>query len=150
MRLPGWFLSHDWGVRVRYHCPKLFSSQVQSGFTHVERGDYSVRVSAPERAILEVLHLATTNESFVQAVEMVGGLSTLRPQLLQQLLEECRSVKVKRMLLWAAEHAGHAWFARLSPEALDLGAGKRVVYRGGRLDRTYQITVPPNDGTQSV
>ncbi len=149
-RLPGWFLNHEWGARVRYHCPKLFSNQVESGFTQVERGEYSVRVSAPERAILEVLHLATSNEAIEHAVELVGGLSTLRPQLLQELLEECRSVKVKRMLLWASEHSGHAWFARLSPQALDLGAGKRVLYRGGRLDRTYQITVPPGEGLQGV
>jgi hypothetical protein len=149
-RLPGWFLSHEWSVRVRYHCPWLFANQVESGFTHVERGEYRVRVSAPERAILEVLHLATNNEAIEHAVELVDGLSTLRPQLLQQLLEDCRSVKVKRLMLWAAEQSGHGWFARLLPEALDLGVGKRVAYRGGRLDRTYQITVPPNEGLQGV
>jgi hypothetical protein len=149
-RLPSWFLHYQWTVRVRYHCPMLFAGRVESGFTKIERGEYTVRLSAPERAILEVLHLATTNESLEHAVELVAGLSTLRPSVMQKLLEDCRSVKVKRLLLWAAEHWGHAWFARLEPDRLDLGVGKRVLYRGGRLDRTYQITVPPIEALQGV
>jgi len=149
-RLPAWFLNHRWGVRVRYHCPTLFANQVESGFTQVERNEYAVRLSAPERAILEVLHLATTNDSLEHATELVAGLSTLRPGVVQELLEECRSIKVKRLFLWAAEHSGHAWFARLSPDALDLGVGKRVLYRGGHLDRTYQITVPPTEALEGV
>ena len=149
-RLPAWFLNHRWGVRVHYHCPTLFANHVESGFTQVERNEYAVRLSAPERAILEVLHLATNNDSIEHAAELVGGLSTLRPGVLQELLEECRSIKVKRLFLWAAKHSGHEWFARLSPEVLDLGVGKRVLYRGGHLDRTYKITVPPNEAPESA
>jgi hypothetical protein len=142
-RLPAWFLNHSWDVRLRYHCPNLFDSEVPAGFTRLERDDYDVRISTPERAILEVIHLATTNEAVEHAIQLMGGLSTLRPRVLQELLEACRSIKVKRLFLWAAEHSGHGWFTHLSPDTLDLGVGKRVLYRGGRLDRTYQITVPP-------
>jgi hypothetical protein len=149
-RLPAWFLSHRWDVRLRYHCPKLFATEVDSSFTQLERNDYSVRLSAPERAILEVLHLATTNDSIEHGAELVAGLGTLRPAVMQELLEACRSIKVKRLFLWAAENSGHAWFARLSPEMLDLGVGKRVLYHGGHLDRTYQITVPPDEGLPGV
>jgi len=149
-RLPAWYRGHDWGVRVRYHCPTLFARIVESGFTQIERGEYTVRISAPERAVLEVLHLATTNESLEHAAQLVSGLSTLRPYTMQELLEACRSVKVKRLLLWAAERSGHAWFGRLSPEALDLGVGKRVLYRGGSLNQAYQITVPPTEVLNGV
>jgi len=149
-RLPGWFVNHPWGVRLRYHCPNLFVSEVPAGFTRLELGEYAVRISAPERAILEVLHLATTNDAMEQAVQLMDGLSTLRPRVMQELLEVCRSIKVKRLFLWAAEHSGHAWFTRLSPGALDLGVGKRVLYRGGCLDPTYQITVPPPEVLRGV
>lgn len=149
-RLPAWFLNHSWGVRLRFHCPNLFESVAPASFTRLERGEYAVRISAPERAILEVMHLATTNEAVEHAVELMGGLSTLRPRVVQQLLEACRSIKVKRLFLWAAEHSGHPWFTRLSPGTLDLGVGKRVLYRGGRLDRTYQITVPPLEVLRGV
>ena len=144
-RLPAWFLNHPWDVRVRYHCPKLFDRAVPAGLTQIKREAYTVEASAPERAILEVMHLATTNEAVEHAVQLMEGLSTLRPQVAQALLEACRSIKVKRLFLWAAQHSGHRWFDRMSPGVLDLGKGKRVLYRGGCLDATYQITVPPTE-----
>jgi hypothetical protein len=68
----------------------------------------------------------------------------------QGLLEACRSVKVKRLFLWAAESAGHDWFSRLAPDRIDLGKGKRSIYRGGRFDAKYRITVPRQEGVPNV
>jgi hypothetical protein len=70
--------------------------------------------------------------------------------VLQALLEACRSVKVKRLFLWAAESAGHEWFKRLAVDRLDLGKGKRSLYRGGRFDPRYRITVPKQEETPGV
>jgi hypothetical protein len=148
--LPAWFTRHAWGVRLQVHSPRLFTTSQTSDFTDVQHGEFSVRVSAPERAILEALHLATTNEAIVHAVDLMSGLSTLRPQVLQSLLEACRSVKVKRLFLWAAESAAHEWFNRLAVDRLDLGKGKRSLYRGGRFDPKYRITVPKQEGTPRV
>jgi len=149
-RPPAWFIRHAWDVRLQFHNPRLFTSSQPASFTEVTHGEFSVRVSAPERAMLEVLHLATTNEAIVHAVDLMSGLSTLRPQVLQPLLEACRSVKVKRLFLWAAESAGHPWFGRLAPERLELGKGKRSLYRGGRFHPKYQITVPKEGETARV
>jgi hypothetical protein len=146
-RLPAWFTARAWGVRIQHHSLKLFESSEPVGFTDVQHGEFSVRVSAPERAILETLHLATTKDEILYAVELFGGLSTLRPQVLQALLEGCRSVKVKRLFLWAAEAAGHEWRTQLVTERLDLGTGKRSVYPGGQFDSKYQITVPKREET---
>lgn len=145
-RLPAWFTRHAWGVRLAHHNPTLFGSSEPAGLTEVNHGEFSLRVSAPERAIMELLHLATTNDAITHAVEIMSGLTTLRPQVLQALLENCRSIKVKRLFLWAAESAGHEWFKRLALDRLDLGKGKRFLYRGGHFDTKYQITVPkPED-----
>ena len=148
--LPGWFGKHDWGVPIQYHCPKLFERSDASGFTEVKRDGFSVRASAPERAILEVLHLAMNNEAIEHSVELIDGLSTLRPQVLQELLEACRSVKVKRLFLWAAEAAGHDWFAKVALDRVDLGKGNRQLYHGGGFDAKYRITVPKRKGSSSV
>lgn len=150
MTLPGWFKKHAWGVPLQHHCPKLFEQSDPSGFTEVKREGFSVRVSAPERAILEVLHLATNNAAIEHAVELMDGLNTLRPQVLQELLQACRSVKVKRLFLWAAEAAGHDWFARLALDRVDLGKGKRQLYHGGCFDPKYKITVPKPEGSSRV
>lgn len=149
-RLPAWFTRHAWGVQLQHHNPKLFTASKPTEFTEVKRGAFSIRIAAPERAILEVLHLAITNDAIDHAVDLMSGLSTLRPQILQNLLETCRSVKVKRLFLWAAESAGHPWHKRLSVERLDLGKGKRSLYRGGRYEPKYRITVPKLEGAAHV
>jgi len=141
-RLPVWFTRHAWGVTIRHHTPKLFESSPSDSFTEVKRGELSIRTSVPERAIMEVLHRASSPTRIEQAVELMSGLTTLRPQLLQALLEQCRSIKVKRLFLWAAESAGHEWFGRLSVDRVNLGQGKRSLCRGGRFDPKYRITVP--------
>ena len=144
-KLPAWFTRHDWAVRFEHHTPKLFAASAPESLSDIKRNGFSVRVSAPERAIMELLHLTTTNDAVNSAIDIMSGLNTLRPQVVQSLLEACRSVKVKRLFLWAAESAGHDWFNRLVTERLDLGKGKRSVYRGGRFDAKYQITVPKQE-----
>jgi len=59
-----------------------------------------------------------------------------------KLLKACHHVRAKRLFLWFAERHGFAWFKRLELEAVSLGSGKRVVAKGGALDKKYQITVP--------
>ena len=34
------------------------------------------------------------------------------------------------------------WLKRLDKKAVDLGTGKRMLVKGGKLDARYQITVP--------
>ena len=70
------------------------------------------------------------------------GLTTLRPKLVQRLLEECKSIKVRRLFLLMAEYSNHDWFKELNVEKIDLGSGKRVIVKNGVLDKKYKITVP--------
>ena len=104
--------------------------------------DWPIVFSTPERAVLELLDQLPDRETFHQADVLVEGLVNLSPERMGRLLRECRSVKVKRLFLWFAERHGHAWLERLSPEEVDLGRGKRMLVRGGKLDPKYLITVP--------
>ena len=63
-------------------------------------------------------------------------------KLNQRLLEEYRPVKVKRLFLFMAEKARHAWFEALDLDRIDLGSGKRVIAKGGVYNKKYQITIP--------
>tara|TARA_B100000949_G_scaffold220194_1_gene219984 strand:- start:831 stop:1154 length:324 start_codon:yes stop_codon:yes gene_type:complete len=99
-------------------------------------------ISRPERAILEFLDEIPAHQSFQHAADMFTGLSNLSPKQLQKSLEGCKSVKVNRLFLWFAERHDHAWFKRLDLDAINIGSGKRVIAKGGRLDAKYQITVP--------
>ena len=73
---------------------------------------------------------------------LMEGLRNLSPRRLQELLADCRSVKVKRLFLWFAERHNHAWLKKLDRSVIDLGHGKRMLVRGGKLDTKYNITVP--------
>ncbi len=138
---PGWFLKHSWDVKIYYAMSGIFSKQ-DIGLTRKNMGAYSIKISAPERAILEVLHLIPREESYEEAKLLMEGLSTLRPKLIQQLLENCSSVKVKRLFMHLAEKCNHDWVKEVLKEKIDFGKGKRMIVRGGHLDPKYNISVP--------
>lgn len=144
-RLPAWFRRRDWGGTLHYTTTKLFMDTTDAGLTKKDLGAYAVTISAPERAILEVLYLVPAEESFEEAGLLMEGLTTLRPRLVQALLEQCRSVKVKRLFLYLAETCNHAWVKKLDLSNVNLGKGKRMIVRGGHLDAKYNITVPGGD-----
>lgn len=70
------------------------------------------------------------------------GLVNLSPRRLDSLLKACKHVQVKRLFLFFADRYQHAWRQKLQAEDYDLGAGKRSIVAGGKLDTTYNITVP--------
>ena len=107
-----------------------------------------IRYSSKERAVLEFLDELPERESFHQVDALMEGLSDLSPRRLQTLLEACASVKVNRLFLFFADRHRHAWRSRLDVSRVDLGSGKRVLVKGGRLDPTYHITVPSELGGQ--
>jgi hypothetical protein len=106
--------------------------------------NWPLTISAPERAVLELLDEVPQRETFHQADMFVEGLRNLSPRKLQTLLVDCRSIKVKRLFLWFAERHNHAWLQKLDRRSIDLGSGKRMLVRGGKLDPKFNITVPEN------
>jgi hypothetical protein len=101
-------------------------------------------VSTPERAILELLDEVPNHETFHQADVLMEGLRNLSRRRLHTLLADCKKVKVKRLFFWFAERHNHAWLQKLDRAGIDLGKGKRMLARGGKLDTKYNVTVPEN------
>lgn len=101
-----------------------------------------ILVSTPERAFMEALYLSPTYYSLMDIYYVMEMLTTLRPKMIQQLLESCSSVKVKRPFLYMAEKANHQWFRALKISEIDLGDGKRSLSKGGVYDSKYRITIP--------
>lgn len=122
------------------------SSNASGGLRRFAWGDreWPMIVSSPERATLEFMDEIPRRQSFEHAADLFTGLTNLSPRRLQKLLERCDSVKVTRLFLWFAERYGHAWVKHLDIGAIDIGSGKRVIAKSGRLDSKYQITVPEN------
>lgn len=116
----------------------------QINFTDHKWGasEWSMLISTPERAILELINELPLHESFHQVDVLMEGLSNLRSNYLNTLLAECRSIKTKRLFLWFAQRHNHAWLKTLDTDKVDIGTGKRMIVPGGKLDPKYLITVP--------
>lgn len=138
--LPAWFKKYDWGVPIRHTRTSILPPDIGLGESNA--GTFSIQVSSPERAMLELLHLAPEEADLVECFQVMEGLTTLRPKLVQQLLEKCTSVKVNRLFLFMADKARHAWLVRVSLDKVDLGTGHRRIVDGGVYDAKYQLTLP--------
>jgi hypothetical protein len=112
------------------------------GLHSKDMGDFSVTLSSLERAILEHLYLVPEEETFDETRHLMEGLVTLNPKLLQKLLENCSSVKVKRLFMALAESFEHTWLKELHPNKIDFGKGNRVLFKNGWLHPKYFITLP--------
>lgn len=142
VKLPNWFIAHAWGADLDYSAPRLFSFELDASLIKLELGTFSICISSPERAILEAIYFIPGKQSFEEAYYLLEGLGTLRPSLIQSLLEACMSIKVKRIFLFMARCCNHAWINELKIDKIDLGSGKRVIDKLGILDKEYLITVP--------
>ena len=139
-KLPTWCLKHDWGVNLDYYSSSFLPADI--GLVDVELKTFSLKVSSAARAMLECLFLAPKNQELVECYQLMEGLNNLRPNLVQNLLESCTSVKVKRLFLYLAEKANHSWVKHLDIEKIDLGSGKRSIIKNGVYDSKYKITIP--------
>jgi hypothetical protein len=91
---------------------------------------------------MELCYDVPIHESFGELDQIMSGLTTLRPQMVQELLEKCGSVKAKRLFIYLAEKHNHAWTKKLNLERINFGIGKRSLCNNGHYDSKYKIVVP--------
>ena len=144
-KLPAWFIKVPWQMRLVYASTNLFSDNQKLGLSESKDERFAVTLSTPERAMMELIYLMPKHVQYEDAQLAMESLTTLRPKLVQTLLEDCNSVKVKRYFMWLAEHNQHTWLKRLDLARVDFGKGKRTIFKGGMFNKKYQITVPGYD-----
>lgn len=171
-KLPAWLLKLPLSETVVIHNrarflpiptvpPELFmlddsaslkEALVPAGLTVISLGrwDWPLIISTPERAYLELLDELPQHESFHMADMIMEGLTNLSPRRMQSLLEVTSSIKVKRLFFLFAERHNHAWFKHMDSSNIDLGSGKRMLVKNGKLHTKYQITVPEEFTAESV
>ena len=140
-RIPSWFEKGEWDMSVRYFSSSAFG-ETEVGLEMMMIDGSQVLLSSPERAFMECLHLSPVNYSLMDLYYVMEMLTTLRPKLVQELLEACTSVKVKRLFLYMAEKSGHSWFKAINTGVIALGSGKRVCATNGKYIGKYDITIP--------
>ena len=111
------------------------------GLVEQNHGDFKTKVSSLERSVLEMLYLVPEKVTLNEAYQLVESLTAVKPKEFQKLLEECTSVKVKRLFLYMVETIGHSWFKRLDIEKINLGKGVREITKGGKHNKKYNIII---------
>ncbi|MBL1215607.1 MAG: hypothetical protein HND52_19730 [Ignavibacteriae bacterium] len=140
--LPKWFTNQNWMNRINYVKTSLFNYKSNSLTSTVSVNNLKVKVSINELAAMEMLFLVPKVQSFEEAYLVMENLTSLRPKYVQQLLEECNSIKVKRLFMWMAEKQNHSWVEDLDLSKINFGNGKRLIVKNGALDKKYNITIP--------
>jgi hypothetical protein len=143
VKLPKWTESSNIKCQLKLFCTNMFGASLKGvGVLMHSHEGVEVRVSSPEMAALEVCYLVSKAVTFGEAVLLIESQSRLRPELVQQLLEHCSSIKAKRLFLYLSEEFNHPWLEDLNYKKFDLGRGNRVIAGGGHYNAKYKLSVP--------
>lgn len=107
-RLPGWFNEH-FPARYTTRTPFDSSLPAESGLEPLIDQPDGVRVSIPERALLEVLHDVGVHQGVEEARNLMEGLRSLRPELFALHLKHCQRVNAARLGVRWSEELGLPW-----------------------------------------
>ncbi len=138
--LPTWFKKYDWGTKINYN--KTAFLPAEKFLQEKEFKNFSIKISNAPRAIMECLYLVPGKQDLMECFHFMESMNNVRPGVVQELLESCESIKVKRLFLYLADKVNHDWFKKLEIDKIDLGKGKRSVVMNGIYDSKYKITVP--------
>jgi len=130
-RLKKWVKSENFNLDIK----KIHHNVFNTGFG-IKDG-----VSCLERAIIEMIHIAPSVHTVQECEYIMDGLSTLRPNYLQKLLEGCKNIGTKRVFLYLARKSGWKWYDKIDQSKIDLGNGKRSIIKGGKLDNEFDIVI---------
>ncbi len=142
IKLPHWFNYFKSRFNILYSTTNLFPKQSKKSLSDYSFHQFSIEISAPERAALELAYHIPKHVSLQETSLIFENLTTLQSPIVQKLLEICSSIKAKRIFLFLAEKNQHLWFKHINIKTINLGKGKRVIEENGVLDKTYDITVP--------
>jgi hypothetical protein len=148
--IPSWFRKSEF-FEVKIYNTNFLPADKYS-VMKLDVGLYQLKIASPERAILEVLYLCPDEFDLTEAFHLVENLVSLRPKIMQELLENCNSIKVKRLACFMFEKAGHEWFKRLDLSKINLGSGNRKIVKHGAYNSKYKIIIPKDlkDGNNAT
>ena len=137
--IPDWMKENNFDMTLKFFSTETFSKPQLSTS---KLDGLNLLVSTPEQAFFECLLLSPKQYAFMDLFYVMEQLTTLRPEILQDLLENTDNLKVKRLFLYMAEKAGHYWFDLLDANKIDIGTAKHQLTKNGVYIPKYKITVP--------
>jgi hypothetical protein len=127
-KLPAWFVER---FPAEYHRKRLFT-EPPNKLLHVapfEERSAGPQVSAPERAMLELLSEVGVRQPLQEAKELMESAYNLRADVLRELLKHCTNVKTVRLCLQLGREFSLPWTKKLDPAELPTGSERPWVSR---------------------
>lgn len=140
LSLPKWFTKQDWGIEIESVNTSFLPEK--HGIREHTYGSFPLASSTAERAVLEKIYVSQKSFELLESYQIVEGLTTLRPNLMQELLEKCTSIKVKRLFLFMADKAQLPIMKYMELEQIDLGTGDRSIVTSGVYDSQFKLVLP--------
>lgn len=137
-KLPKWFKTL-YGQNTELNRTTFLPKNI--GFKEQYYGNFSIKIPTLERSILEMLYLVPEKITLNEAYQIIETITTVKPKEFEILLEECSSVKVKRLFLYMADEVNFNWFKRLNLTKINLGKGVREITKGGKYNKKYNIII---------
>ena len=102
---------------------------------------YGLKFNIPcqEMASLELLYLVPKYISSVEAFEIGEFFYSLRPKTLQKLLENCKDIKVKKLILEIANNFKYDWLEELNLNKIQLDNKITEIDKDGDLYANYGL-----------
>jgi hypothetical protein len=140
-RLPSWL---DRVVPVRYRVAHIFDADLPSGLglAPLAGGHPDLPVSAPERALLELLSETGSFEGLEEVRQLVESTRNLRLPLLDELLGHLTRIKVARLAARLAGELELPWADLAQRHSRRLGGGRRWVAVGRTGERLDLAATP--------
>ena len=142
--IPTWVGKLKIPVEIVPHKLNIFSKLPENSINTRPFGhwDWPIPYASTELALLELVDTIDGSDSFQTVDKYFEIATTLRPELMNQLLSTCKKVSANRLFLWFAKRHNLPCFKSLDIKKINLGSGKRMIAQGGVLDKDFQITVP--------
>lgn len=138
VRIPAWmknsFKGHFTSRQTNFLPPHL---DIETSIL----GGFRIPVSTQERAILEYLLDVPSEHPVSEAYQIMEMMVNARAPVLQELLERCNSIKVKRLFFLLSEDLNHSWYEDLNLTHIDFGSGNRVIDKDGTYRRKWLLTI---------
>jgi hypothetical protein len=138
LRLYGWAAAvlPDWFQKQfpsEYHRKRLFKERppVLRLVAPFENRPGAPKVSAPERALLEMLSEVGVRQPIEEARELMESTYNFRADVLLDLLKVCTSVKTVRLCLQLGRELDLPWTTKLAAKRLPSGSKRAWVSRSG-------------------
>lgn len=124
--LPTWFTDT---FPATYQATHLFDSTlpIAVGLAPLPGGRADLLVSAPERAVLELLSDVGKGQGLEEARHLVEGARSLRMDVLDTLLAHLKRIKVARLAHSLADELGLPWADLARRHSRRVGGGQRWV-----------------------